>query len=322
MKISAKAYIKNLYHETVIGHWLFTPIKKLNDYLSPRILPEKIYIKRTFKSTFGYNLNLISPKTYNEKILWLQLNERKLLHTLCADKFAVRNYIKEKIGEQYLIPLVLDTVKPTDLTPSNLPNYPIIIKTNHGAGGHIIVRDKSKIDWNKVQRHFKRLLRRNYYYRAKEWQYKDIEPRIIVEKLLLAENYEIPDDYKFDCFNGKVAYINVIKDRFQGINLKIYDPDWKSINCLCSIPDGKDVMKPPLLDEMKKLAEVLAKDFKYVRVDMYYLADKIFFGELTFSPMAGFAVFNPPDWDRKFGDQLNLQINVISNPIYQTPIQA
>ncbi len=305
MKNPTKAYIKNLYHESLIGHWLFTPIKKINDYLSPRILPEKTYIKRTFKNTFGYKLNLNSPKTFNEKILWLQQNDRKPLHTLCTNKYAVREYIKDKIGEQYLIQLIIHTDSPADIIPSKLPDYPFIIKTNHGCGGHIIAKDKSKVDWNKVQRHFKRLLKRNYYYKTREWQYRNIKPCIIVEKLLLDENSNIPYDYKFECYNGKVLYITVVIDLFQRKIFNIYDPDWNRINCLRDDLNGKDIMKPLLLDEMIKLAEVIAKDFIYVRVDMYHLSDKIFIGELTFSPAAGFDVFNP-SWDRIFGDQLKL----------------
>ena len=300
-----RKFIKHLYHKTTLGKRFLNPIKKLNDYLSPRILPEKTYIKRTFKATFGFNLNLNNPKTFSEKILWLQQNERTPLHTLCTDKFAVRNYIKEKIGDQHLIPLVLDTVKPTDLIPSNLPKYPIIIKTNHGCGRHIIITDKSIIDWHMVQRHFKRLLKRNYYYKAKEWQYKDIEPRIIVEKLLLDKNSNIPNDFKFECFNSKVACIYVIMDRFQREKIKVYDPDWKSIKCLSYIPEGRDVKKPPMLNVMKKLAETISQDFKYVRVDLYCLNGKIYFGEMTFSPAAGFDKYNP-EWDRIIGDELKL----------------
>ncbi len=301
-----RKFIIHLYHSTALGKRFLHPIKKLDDFFSPRILPEKTYIRRTFKNTFGYSLNLNNPKTFNEKILWLLQNDRKPLHILCTDKYAVRSHIKEKIGEKYLIPLVFHTDYPADIIPSNLPDYPFIIKTNHGCGEHIIVKDKSEINYKSVQKTLTKLLKRNFYYKAREWQYKNIKPSIIVEKLLLDENSNIPYDYKFECFNGKVTYINVIIDRFQEKKFKVYDPDWNSINCLRGDPDGKDIMKPTLLDEMKKLAEVIAKDFIYVRVDMYYLADKIFFGELTFSPAAGFDVFNPSYWDRKFGDELKL----------------
>ncbi len=142
-----RKFIKHLYHNTTLGNWFLYPIKKLNDYFSPRILPEKIYIRRTFKNTFGHNLNLNNPKTFNEKILWLQQNNRMPLHTICTDKYAVRDYVKEKIGEQYLIPLVFHTDNPDDIIPENLPDYPFIIKTNHGCGGHVIVKDKSRIKW-------------------------------------------------------------------------------------------------------------------------------------------------------------------------------
>ncbi len=166
-----REFIKHLYHDTTIGYWLISPAKtlydiyrcrkKLYDIYYFRIIPEKIFIKRTFKKSFGYNLNLENPKTFSEKIQWLKLNDRKPLHTLCADKYAVREYIKEKIGEQYLIPLVYHTDNPSDIIPDNLPDYPFIIKTNHGCGEHIIVKDKSEINYKSVQKTLTKLLKRN-----------------------------------------------------------------------------------------------------------------------------------------------------------------
>jgi len=298
-------FLKHLYNNTAVGHRFLTPIRKINNYCRPRLLSEKMYIRRTFKNVFGYELDLNNPKTFSEKILWLQQYDRTQLHTSCADKYAVRNHIKKKIGEKYLIPLVFHTKNPDDLVPNNLPDYPFIIKTNHGCGGHIIVKEKSKVNWNVLQKHFKNLLKRNFYYRTREWQYKNIKPCILVEKLLLDNNFKVPYDYKFNCFNGAVAFIGVIKDRFEKLNLKIYDPDWNSINCQCTIPGGDDVEKPFLFDEMKKLAEIIAQDFKYVRIDLYYLADKIYFGEMTFSPEAGFEPYGT-EYDIKFGEKLKL----------------
>ena len=300
-------YLKHLYHETTIGHVLIHPIKRLYDLYHPRLLPEKIYIKRTFKNTFGYDLNLENPKTIQEKINWLQLNDRTLLHTLCTDKYAVRAYVKEKIGEQYLIPLVFHTDNPADIIPDNLPDCPLIIKTNHGCGGHVIVEDKSKVEWKRVQKNLKKLLKYNYYYKGREWQYKDIEPCIIVEKLLLDENYNIPYDYKFLCFNGRVVYIEVIMDRFTNSKVSMYDPDWKFIEYEGILyKPGREIERPEKLTKMKLLAETLAKDFRFVRVDLYNIGGKIYFGEMTFSPMAGFERFPPPDLARKLGIKLKL----------------
>ena len=271
------------------------------------MIPEKIYIRRKFKSRFGYDLNLDNPKTINEKIHWLQKNDRTPLHTLCTDKYTVREYVKEKIGEQYLVPLALHTTNPKDIVPENLPDYPFIIKTNHGCGGHVIVRDKSKIEWKSVQRNLAKLLRSNYYYIGREWQYKDIKPCIVVEKLLLDENPNIPLDYSFHCFNGRANIIAVVTDRNKGLTVNYYDPDWNYLRIKWGhVSYSDDIKKPEELNKMKSLAESLAKDFRYVRVDFYLLSSEIYFGEMTFSPLAGFKPFSPSEWDRKIGDELIL----------------
>ncbi len=302
------AYLKHFYHETTIGHVLIHPIKRLYDLYRPRLLPDKIYIKRTFKNTFGYELNLENPKTIQEKINWLQLNDRTPLHTLCTDKYAVRDYVKEKIGEQYLIPLVFHTDNPHDIIPDNLPDYPFIIKTNHGCGGHVIVKDKSRVKWEMVQKNLKKLLKHNYYYKNREWQYKDIKPCIVVEKLLLDENSNIPYEHKIFCFNGRFVYIEVIMDRYTKPKVSIYDPDWKFIEHYEGIiyKPGKEIKKPKKLTKMKSLAETLAKNFRFVRVDLYNVGNKIYFGEMTFSPVAGFESFPPPDLAKKFNIKLKL----------------
>ncbi len=297
-------FIKYLYYNTNIGEFIISPIKKLYDYYSPRLLPEKIYIKRTFKASLGYSLNLNNPKTFNEKIQWLQHNKRTQLHILCSDKYAVRGYVKEKIGEQYLIPLVYQTDNPLDIIPEKLPDYPFIIKTNHGCGGHIIVRDKYKIDWKNVQKKLKRLLKKNYYYKSREWQYKTINPKIVIEKLLFTKEYNIPNDYKIHCFNGRAIFIGVIYDKNINTKINYYDFDWNILEIHNFNKKGMGVNKPKVLKRMKSIAETLSNDFHYVRVDLYVVDDKIYFGELTFSPAAGFAPFNPIEWDRRFGDEI------------------
>lgn len=295
-----------MYHETAIGRLLIFPLKKLYDYYSPRVLPEKIYIKRTFKNSLGYDLDLENPKTLNEKIQWLQLNGRTPLHALCTDKYAVREYIKKKIGEQYLIPLVYHTDNSDDIIPENLPNFPFIIKTNHGCGRHVIVKDKFKMDYEKVQKYLKKLLRNNFYYHCREWQYKNIKPCIIVEKLLLDKDNNIPNDYKFNCFNGKLGFTEIHLDRYTDYKKNVYDKDWNFLDFQWGAKRGYDVKKPDMLNKMILLAEILAGDFKFVRVDLYNIFSSIYFGELTFTPGGGFCPFNPPELDKKFGDELKL----------------
>jgi len=296
---------KHFYKNATAGHLLLYPVKKLYDIYRIRLLPEKIYLKKIFKLKFGFNIDLENPKTIHEKLIWLRLNERNPLHTLCADKYAVRNYIKDKIGEKYLIPLVFQTDNPADIYPENLPDYPFIIKTNHGCSGEIIVKDKSQIDWEKVRKNLKKSLKSNFYYKGKEWQYKNIEPCIVVEKLLLNNNFEIYREYQLTCCNGQVKFIEVQIDKYANKKLNFYDPDWNILDCrVSSVENSEYCEKPVMLDKMKSLAEVLARDFIFVRVDLYNFGSEIYFGELTFTPVGGFQKYIPSKWNRIFGDKL------------------
>ena len=301
-----KKFLGKLYRETAIGYLLIHPAILLYKFYLFRLIPDKTFVKQQFKNALGYELDLNNPQTLNEKIQWLKLNDRNQLQTICADKYAVREYIRNKIGEQYLIPLILKTEKITDIFPENLPDYPFIIKTNHDSSGGIIVRDKSKIDWQNVRRKLAINLKNNYYYFNKEWQYKHIKPCIIVEKLLLDGSGSIPSDYKLHCFNGKLAFVQVDIDRQTDHRRSIYDPHWNLLDCQWLYQKGGSVAKPISFNKMSSLAEEIARDFCYVRVDFYNLNGEIYFGELTFHPGSGIELFTPFDWDKKFGAQLNL----------------
>ena len=302
-----KSVIKKLYKETYIGKLLISPIKGLYDWYRFKIIPDDVYIKKVFEKNLGYKLNLQNPVTLNEKIQWLKLNDRTKLHTKCADKYAVREYVKEKIGEQYLIPLLYQTENHKDITDINMPDEPFIIKTNHDSGGVVIVKDKSSINWKQVQKELSLSMKNNYYYPGREWQYKNIKPSIVVEKLLLDENNKIPNDYKLHCFNGKSKVIQVDMSRFEKHRRNLYDNNWNLLECewLCS--NGKDISKPKNIDKMIKLAEILAKDFTYVRVDLYSVKEKIYFGELTFHTESGWGKFSSKECDKKFGELLSLE---------------
>ena len=284
----------------------FETLYTIYRYRVASLMPEKFFVKRMFRKKLGYELDLENPKTFNGKIQWLKLNEREPLQVLCTDKYAVRDYIREKIGEAYLIPLLYHTDDPADITPETLPNVPHIIKANHNSGGAIVVRDKSKLDYKEVQKSLKVQLGRNYYNFSREWQYKDIEPRIIVEKLLLDEQGKVPKDYKFHCLNGELAFIQVDLDRYSDHRRNLYDPDWNFIDCQLLYEKGGHAARPPELEQMKALAETIAQDFRLVRVDFYNVGERVYFGELTFYPGNGFEPFTPRVWDRTFGDRLTL----------------
>ena len=270
------------------------------------IIPLETRLKQRFKRTLGYSLDLDNPLTFNEKIQWLKINDRTPLHVLCSDKYAVRAYIKEKIGKEYLVPLVLHTTNVNDLTPEMLPDYPFIIKTNHDSGGGTIVRKKNDINWSEVRSQFKKRLSFNYDYGKGEWQYRDIPPCIIVEKLLVDQNGNIPSDYKMHFFNGQLAFTHVDMDRETDHKRNLYDIKWNFIPCTLLYKNGRAIEKPKIYNEMKRIGTILAKEFIYVRVDLYVVSDKIYFGELTFHHGSGNEIFNPQIWDRKIGDMLVL----------------
>lgn len=301
------------YNKTVIGHIFISPLRIIRNFVYYHFFPKKIIIKRKFYNVFGYNLNLNNPKTLNEKIQWLKLYNKDKLQTICADKFYVRKYVKELIGEKYLIPLIFHTVNVNNINKSILPDFPVIIKTNHNSSGGTVIWNKEEVDWIKIKKKLRKALKQNYYYKSKEWQYKNIKPRIIVEKLLLNNN-QMPNDYKFHCFNGKVEFIGVDIDRFTNHKRNFYSRDWKLLPFTWSEqengnvlwPTGRDIPKPPQLQEAIDVAEKLSSDFKYVRIDLYFIQELIYFGEITFHHGGGFEIIDPFDWDIKFGNLINI----------------
>lgn len=306
-KRTLRGTISHLYRNTNFGYKLLRPFYKMYEF-AIRLIPDKLFVEWYFKRYMGYSIDLKNPKTLNEKITWLKLYDRTKLHTLVADKYTVRKYIADKIGEEYLIPLLYHTKNPSNLRPENLPDCDLIIKNNHDSGGYFIVKDKSSVDWTTVQQRFKRSLKENFYYSTREWQYRNIEPRIIVEKLLTTESGEIPNDYKFHCFNGKLAFIHVDISRFGERKRNLYDANWEFIPCVWQYENGILEEKPEQFEKLKILAEVLAKDFIYSRIDFYVVKGEIYFGEITFHHHSGTQKFKTPGYDLKFGQRLKLGI--------------
>ena len=282
-------------------------IKRLKYYLRYILISDEKYIKYKFKKRFGYELNISNPKTINEKIQWLKLFDRTPLHTKCADKYLVREYIKETIGEKYLIPLLFNTFKVKDINVENLPNYPTVIKANHTRGAFLI-KDKNNIDLKNIQKKLNSELNTNFYYRTREWQYKNILPRIIVEKMLLDENGNLPIDYKIWCMNGKVIMFQVDTGSQGNHIITFFDKNWKVLPFKKAYPINENVNIPNNLEEMLQIAEKLSKDFLFVRVDLYNINNKVYFGELTFHPESGFGKFYPENSDFELGKKLNLGI--------------
>jgi hypothetical protein len=306
-----KEKLKKYYYDSVLGYYLlYIPQKIWNIYriIRDNRLSDKEFIQIKYKEFLAKDVDLENPKLFTEKIQWLKLNDRRNLYTQCADKFSVRAYIEEKLGKEYLIPLVSVTENYKDITQDNLPDYPVIVKTTHDSGGTFIVHDKKTFDFKKLQKELSQRLKQNFYYLNREWEYKNIKPRIIVEELLKDDsgNKQL-NDYKIHCFHGKPMFIQTIFDRGKETKEDWYDVDWNLLDVYYFSPLKKHVEKPKVLEELLSVAEKLSQDFPYVRVDLYIANNQIYFGELTFRPYGGFMKFVPESFDLELGNYLFLE---------------
>ncbi|WP_232472966.1 ATP-grasp fold amidoligase family protein [Brachyspira pilosicoli] len=266
-------------------------------------------IKKQFKNSLGYDLNLDNPQTFNEKIQWLKLYNHDPLITKCADKYLAREYIKEKIGEEYLIPLLGVWDKAEDIDFDLLPNQ-FVLKVNWGWGQNIIVKDKTKLDIEEVINKLNNWLEplSNHYYYNFEWSYKNIKPKIICEKYIEQLEGQVYD-YKVFCFNGKPKYIGVHLYRYTNHSRCIFDTKWNKIIGLMTGQNKlyrENIEKPENLELILKLSEKLSLVFFHVRVDWYIIEKKIYIGELTFYHGNGVERFSIPEWDYKWGQLLEL----------------
>ena len=271
------------------------------------------YQKRKFKAIMGRELDFENVQTMNEKIQWLKMYNRQPEHTMMADKYLVRDYIRETLGEAYLIPLIGAWDSPDDIDFDALPEK-FVLKCNHNSGvGMYICRDKSKMDVNKVKEELRKGLTQDYYLVHREWPYKDVPRKIICEKYMT----DTPDssdftDYKFYCFNGVVDCVMTCFDRATGdTKFYFFDKNWelKRYNLRgINAPEGFTMPKPACMDEMFQIAEKLSKGFPFLRVDLYQSNDQIYFGELTFFPNSGFEANRLPEIDKYFGDLIDLSI--------------
>lgn len=279
------------------------------------ILSDKQFIELKYLYKFRKKLNLENPKTFNEKIQWRIIHDRKNIYTQLADKYLVREYVKNKIGENYLIKILGVYKDPSEVEYDKLPNR-FVMKCNHDAGSVIICLDKKKFDINKVNKKLNFFLKRNFYYFSREWHYKNIKPLIICEEfkpIFEKDRFgnELPEDYKLHCFNGEVKFLEVQFNRFDGKRrINIYDPDWNLLEFKMGSKNvNYYVEKPIQLEEMKKLARILSREFDYCRVDFYISEEKVYFGEITFTPCSGFDKFQPKEWDYKIGQMWELDRN-------------
>jgi len=268
---------------------------------------DREFIKKEFKRRLGREVDLDNPFKFNDKLQWLKLNWQDPLAAKCADKYAVRKVVKERIGERYLNELygVYDSVEEIDL--DTLPEQ-FVLKCTHGSGFNIISRDKNRMDWKREFKKLRRWMRINYYWRTREWVYKDIKPRIICERYLEEPETGELRDYKIFCFNGQPRLIQVDFSRFTDHKRNVYDLNWNLKEVEIAYPFDKNVVieKPEKLPEMLELSKKLSAGFPHVRVDFYYYKKRIIFGELTFFRGSGMQEVKPGEFEIQMGRWLKL----------------
>jgi len=274
-----------------------------------RLIPDKMYLKIKYRLAMKKKLNLKNPRTYNEKLQWLKLHDRKEIYTTMVDKYEAKEYVSKKIGKEYIIPTlgIYNTYK--EINFEELPRQ-FVIKPTHTSGDVYICKDKSKIDYKKLEKTINKWLKRRYFWCHREWPYKNVKPRIIIEKYMVDESgYELKD-YKFFAFNGKVKAMFIATDRTskEETCFDFYDEKFNHLPLKNGHPNAKKTIeKPENFDKMIKLAEKLSKNITHVRVDFYNINGKIYFGEMTFYHWSGLIPFEPEEWDYKFGDYIKIK---------------
>lgn len=298
-------------NETFNNPWKLFYLAAANGHFS--WMSDELYLKCLYRGRMGKKLNLENPKTFNEKLQWLKLYDRRLEHTMMADKYLVRDYIAQVLGEEYLIPLLGVWENPDEIDFDKLPDR-FVLKCNHNSGvGMCICKDKSKLDIDKVRRDLRKGLSQDYYLVHREWPYKNIPRKIICEQYMEdSSQKDSLTDYKFFCFNGVADCVMVCLDRFSGdTKFYFFDKNWKlkRLNIRGkNAPEGFTIPKPSCMDEMFRIAEKLSTGLPFSRIDLYECNGKVYFGEITFFPDSGFDANLLPETDQYFGEMIDLSL--------------
>ena len=281
----------------------------INEYW--KTVEDEKYLKAIYFVNTGQELNLERPKSFNEKLQWLKLYDRKPEYNILVDKYEVKNYVASLIGEQYIIPTIGIWNKYEDINFDDLPEK-FALKCTHDSGSCVICNNKLLLDLKTVKEKITRCLSTNPYYATREWPYKDVKPRIIAEELLMGTSEKtIPPDYKFFCFSGEPKVVMTVAgghDDETKVVRRMYDMDWNLLDVGLRGKENVKVAeeKPKGFNEMYQLARKLSQGFIHIRVDFYYVENRIYFGEMTFYHMSGYEIFKPDRWNDKLGEFINL----------------
>lgn len=281
-----------------IGHGSF--LKKMSD--------EK-YLKLVFKDRMGYPLDLENPRTFSEKLQWLKLYDRKPIYTTMVDKYEVKKYVADAIGEEYIIPTLGVWESFDEIDFDELPEQ-FVLKCTHDSGGLVICRDKSKLNKAAAKEKIDRCMKRNYYWANREWPYKDVKPRIIAEQYMEDKETAELRDYKFFSFDGETKAMFIATERAsetEETKFDFFDMDYNHLDFRNGHPNATVLpAKPQNFELMHTLADKMSVGIPQVRIDFYEVNGRVYFGEMTFFHWSGLKPFEPAEWDRTFGDWIKL----------------
>lgn len=272
-----------------------------------RFLPDTLYLSLKFRSHMGYWMNWDNPQTFCEKLQWLKVYDRHPEYTKMVDKVASKEYVAGIIGEEYIIPTLSIYNTAEEINFDKLPNQ-FVLKCTHDSGCIVVCRDKSKLDIEAARKKLSKGLKRTYIIQNREYPYENVPRRIIAEQYMEDESgYELKD-YKFFCFDGEPRMIQLDFDRFTQHKKNLYTLEWELLPFSFNYPSHPECIfpKPDGLEKMIALARILSKGIPFVRVDLYNINGRIYFGELTFFPASGVGRFTPHEWDYKLGELIHL----------------
>lgn len=273
---------------------------------------DKVYIQKLYEVMLGESLDLENPKSFNEKLQWLKLYDRNPLYTDLVDKYLAKEYVSNKIGEQYVVPILGVWDDFDQINFDELPEQ-FVLKCTHDSAGLYICKNKAEVDINLIKKKINTCLKNKFFYIGREWPYKDVIPRIIAEKYLEDTEYKELRDYKFFCFNGEPKVFYITQGRASGKETfaDFFDMEFNHIDLEIDHKMSVDLPhKPQNFELMKELARKLSEGIPQVRIDFYEVDGKVYFGEMTFFHCGGFSSFTPAEWGDTFGDWINLPCSI------------
>lgn len=273
-------------------------------------ITDKTYLSILYRASFGKHINWESPVTFNEKLQWMKIYDRQPIYTKLVDKYEVRQVVEKKIGKEFLIPLlgVWDSFEDIDF--DKLPKQ-FVLKCTHDSGSVVICDNKESFDKESAKKKLIAAMKKNYFWKGREWPYYNVTPRIIAEEYIRDIAIDKLNDYKFFCFNGECKFMYVARDRDKGhdkLRFDYYDANYIKlpVRQATHLSSTREYKKPDEFDKMREIAETLSKGLREVRIDLYAVNGKIFFGEYTFFNQGGMVPFVPDKYDEVFGQYIKL----------------